>query len=101
MLASVAHALENAGDYDYSDAVVSDSLMQASTLMLESGLLLREEMQIHIEALEEYSESFDAEVKPIVVEIDGIQHRLTGTARAMYEDWRELLRRIFSEETGL
>ena len=37
----------------------------------------------------------------MVVEIDGIQHRLTGTARAQYEDWRGLLRRIFKEETGL
>ena len=58
-------------------------------------------MRIHAEALEEYSESFDAEVKPMVVEIGGIQRRLTGTATAQYEDWRELLRQIFTEETGL
>ena len=61
----------------------------------------REEMRVHTEALEEYSESFDAEVKPITIEIDGIQRRLTGTATAQYEDWRELLRQIFTEETGL
>ena len=99
MVASVGHALGSDGGY--SDAVVSDTLLHASTEILESGLLRGEEMQIHIEALEEYSESFDAEVKPMVVEIDGIQHRLTGTASAQYEDWRELLRRIFDEETGL
>ena len=101
MIASVAHALENYDDYDYSDAVVTDSLMQVSVELLESAQLRREEMRVHAEALEEYSESFDAEVKPITVEIDGIQRRLTGTATAQYEDWRELLRQIFKEETGL
>ena len=101
MIASVAHALENQNDYDYSDAVVTDSLIQVSVELLESAQLRREEMRVHAEALEEYSESFDAEVKPITVEIDGIQRRLTGTATAQYEDWRELLRQIFNEETGL
>ena len=101
MIASVAHALENQNDYDYSDAVVTDSLIQVSVELLESAQLRREEMRVHAEALEEYSESFDAEVKPMVVEIDGVQRRLTGTATAQYEDWRELLRQIFNEETGL
>ena len=101
MIASVAHALENQDDYDYSDAVVTDSLIHVSVELLESAQLRREEMRVHAEALEEYSESFDAEVKPITVEIDGIQRRLTGTATAQYEDWRELLRQIFADETGL
>ena len=97
--ASAAHALENHDDY--SDAVVTDSLMQLSIELLESAQVRRQEMRVHTEALEEYSESFDAEVKPMVVEIGGIQRRLTGTATAQYEDWRELLRQIFTEETGL
>ena len=101
MIASVAHALENQDDYDYSDAVVTDSLIHVSVELLESAQLRREEMRVHAEALEEYSESFDAEVKPITVDIDGIQRRLTGTATAQYEDWRELLRQIFADETGL
>ena len=103
MIASVALALMEAAvsEGDYSDTVVTDSLMQVSIGLLESAQLRREEMRVHAEALEEYSESFDAEVKPITVEIDGIQRRLTGTATAQYEDWRELLRQIFTEETGL
>ncbi|MDE0006575.1 MAG: hypothetical protein OXQ29_28125 [Rhodospirillaceae bacterium] len=98
VIASVA--LELASDGDFSDRVASDSLMYASAQMLESGQLRREEMRIHIEALEEFSESLDAQLKPMIVEIDGIEHRLTGTAESQYEDWRELLRRIFVEETG-
>jgi hypothetical protein len=36
----------------------------------------------------------------MVVEIQGTQHRLTGTADAQYEEWRQLLRQIFISESG-
>jgi hypothetical protein len=36
----------------------------------------------------------------MVVEIQGTQHRLTGTADAQYEEWRQLLRQIFIRESG-
>ena len=81
MIASVALALENHDDF--SDTVVTDSLMQVSIELLESAQVRRGEMRIHAEALEEFSESFDAEVKPMVVEIDGIQRRLTPTGCRM------------------
>ena len=41
MIASVAHALENQNDYDYSDAVVTDSIIQVSVELLESAQLRR------------------------------------------------------------
>jgi hypothetical protein len=34
------------------------------------------------------------------VEIQGTQHRLTGTADAQYDEWRQLLRQIFVSESG-
>ncbi len=46
------------------------------------------------------SSSFDDEVKPMVVDIEGTQHRFTGTAEAQYEEWRELLRQLYLSETG-
>jgi hypothetical protein len=55
---------------------------------------------LHTETLEELSQDFDDTVKPMVVEIQGTQHRLTGTAEAQYEEWRQLLRQIFVEESG-
>jgi hypothetical protein len=36
----------------------------------------------------------------MVVEIEGTQHRLTGTAEIQYEEWRELLRQLYLAETG-
>jgi hypothetical protein len=36
----------------------------------------------------------------MVVEVEGEQRRLTGTAEAQYEAWRKLLREIYEAETG-
>ena len=44
--------------------------------------------------------SFNAEAEPLVVEIEGQTRRLTGTAEERYQEWRRLLREIYSTETG-
>ena len=53
----------------------------------------------HELALVELSGRSDAELEPMVVEIDGFQHRFTGTAEAHYEEWRELPRQLFKHAT--
>ena len=99
ILASVVYGLNSDGDF--ADRVVRDSIMYMSMEMLQSGMLRRQEKQLHSSVLEELSVGFDEEVKPMVVEIEGVQHRFTGTAQVQYEDWRDLLRQIYVEETGL
>ena len=99
IVASVLYGASSDGDF--SDRILRDSIMHMSMEMLQSGMLRREEKQLHSSTLEELSVSFDEEVKPMVVEVEGIQHRFTGTAEAQYEDWRELLRQIYVEETGI
>ena len=99
ILASVVYGVNSDGDF--ADRVVRDSIMYMSMEMLQSGMLRRQEKQLHSSALEELSVGFDEEVKPIVVEIEGNQHRLTGTIEANYEDWREQLRQIYFDLTGL
>ncbi|MDE0371239.1 MAG: hypothetical protein OXI73_01650 [Rhodospirillales bacterium] len=98
IVGSVAYEL--ASDGDLMDDVISDTLMYSGASLLNSAELHRQEKQIHVSALEELSQSFDEEIKPIVVEIEGVQHRFTGTVEAQYEDWRELLRQIYLQETG-
>ena len=99
IVASVLYGASSDGDF--SDRILRDSIMHMSMEMLQSGMLRREEKQLHSSTLEELSVSFDEEVKPMVVEVEGTQHRFTGTAEAQYEDWRELLRQIYVEETGI
>ena len=55
---------------------------------------------LHLEAIAELSESFGNEAAPMVVNVEGQERRLTGTAEAQYESWRRLLREIYEAETG-
>jgi len=54
----------------------------------------------HINTIAELSQSFGAQAAPMVVNVEGQERRLTGTAEAQYEGWRRLLREIYQAETG-
>ena len=64
------------------------------------GIRQRSEANLHIDAIAELSESFGTEAAPMVVNVEGQERRLTGTAAAQYESWRKLLREIYKAETG-
>ena len=55
---------------------------------------------LHLDAIAELSESFGNEAAPMVVNVEGQERRLTGTAEAQYERWRQLLREIYEADTG-
>jgi len=99
IVASVLYGANSDGDF--SDRVLRDAMMYMGMDMIRTGAVRRQEKQLHTSSLEELSSSFDDEVKPMVVEIEGTQHRFTGTADVQYEEWRELLRQIYQSETGL
>ena len=94
-------------------SMVAGTDVQASTdglrqLMLLGGLMVAKsgfdkdgEKQIHIDAMEELGTSFEAEVSPMVVEVDGEVHRLNGSVEGQYAGWRDLLQRIHRSETSL
>ncbi len=56
--------------------------------------------KIHEEALKELANSFDSEVAPIVVQVEGEVIKLSGSLDERYDQWRTILRRIYAEETG-
>ncbi len=64
------------------------------------GFRRNSEAGLHIDAIAELSESFGAEAAPMVVNVEGQERRLTGTAEAQYESWRKLLKEIYEAETG-
>ena len=65
-----------------------------------SGFNISKEAEIHEAAIQELSESFSSEMKPIVMEFEGKQYELTGSAEEQFKQWRELLRKIYYAETG-
>jgi hypothetical protein len=67
---------------------------------LRSGFGISTEADMHKESLRELGESFDSEVEPLVVEVEGQTRRLTGSAEDKYREWRRILREIYAAETG-
>jgi len=64
------------------------------------GFNISKQAEIHRMAIQELSESFGSEMKPVVMEFKGKEYELTGSAEEQYKHWRELLRKIYYEETG-
>lgn len=73
----------------------------AGALAIQSGLQKREEAKIHVEALEEVSDSLDAEIEPHSVELEDRTVTLSGTVNDQYRQWQRILREIHKEETGM
>ena len=84
---NVNRGLQNMGVYEGLNRIIG-------------GIRQNSEASLHIDAIAELSESFGAEAAPMVVNVEGQERRLTGTAEAQYESWRKLLREIYEAETG-
>ena len=92
--------LENNSGGVWDSAVLRDILVLGGFEVVMSGVSITKEAQMHAAALDELGKSFSAEVRPVVVRVEGETVRLTGTAEEQYKKWRELLRKIYTEETG-
>lgn len=100
ILAAIAYGSNSSND-SYSDYLIQQGVTYIGMEMIRSGAIRRQERRMHTETLEELSLSFDESVEPLVVDIQGTQHRLTGTVDTQYAEWRELLKQLFVSETGL
>ena len=70
-------------------------------LRFKSGLDMRAEIKMHSESLKQLGQSFQGEVQPIVVDIEGRTLQLKGSAEDQYAEWRQLLKELYESETGL
>jgi hypothetical protein len=75
-------------------------LFTTGALLYKNGMAISDEADIHNEAIRELGDSLQAEVSPMVVEIEGRTVELTGSIEEQYQKWRELLREIYINETG-
>jgi hypothetical protein len=69
--------------------------------VLQAGMQQAQEKALHEAALKELAVSVDGDVAPLLVEVEGHQLRLTGSAEKQFTEWRELLHRVFTVETGV
>ncbi len=103
-IAAIAGAIAIEASGNSSNAggrVVRDVLVLGGAYAIKTGFDKDSETEIHRDAIEELGESFTSEAQPLVVEVEGETHELTGSAEAQYSQWRGLLKQIYTIETGL
>ncbi len=89
------------GGNSTAERVVRDAALIGGVAAIQAGVGTRKEAKIHVQALQELGASFDGEVEPMVIEVDGRVLRLSGSVETQYETWRHLLSSIWADETGL
>jgi len=85
---------------DFSAPVLGGTIVLIGGQVFVSGVNISSQAEMHKTAIQELSESFDNEMKPLVMEFQGKTYELTGSAEEQYRRWRELLRQIYAAETG-
>lgn len=80
---------------------VGEVAIMGGVLAVQDSFQKGEEAKMHREALRELAASFDADVAPILIDVEGEVLRLTGSVETQYESWRQILRQIFATEVGL
>jgi hypothetical protein len=83
-----------------TSSILRDTLVLGGAYAIKSGFDKDSETGIHRDAIIELDESFSSEARPLVVEVEGETHELTGSAEVQYAQWRALLKRIYASETG-
>jgi hypothetical protein len=97
-----AIALEafSGGEFRSHTSSLRSLMLAGGVYALKTGLDKASETGIHRAAIKELDDSFAAEVGPLLVEVEGEVHELTGSAERQFGEWRRLLKRIYAAESG-
>jgi len=82
-------------------AAASTAAVIGGMYAFKSGLDQRAEIKSHTESLKQLGDSFQSEVQPMVVDVEGRTLQLKGSAEDQYAEWRMLLKQLYENETGL
>jgi hypothetical protein len=85
---------------DAAATAASEVAVLAGTLAVQSAIKSHGEAKMHAAALREMAVSLDAEVQPVLVEVEGRTKTLEGNAETQFTAWRALLSEIFTADTG-
>jgi hypothetical protein len=85
----------------YAGQAAATGAIFGGAYAVKSGFDKGAEVKMHSDSLKQLGESFQAEVQPLVVEVEGRTLQLKGTAEEQYHEWRRLLRELYENETGV
>jgi hypothetical protein len=101
ILGAIAIEALGGSDTRVSTGTMRDVMVIGGLYSIKQGIDTNAQSTIHQGAIEELGQSFSIEAKPLVIDVEGEEHELTGSAEAQYQQWRELMKRIYASETGL
>jgi hypothetical protein len=84
----------------YVGQAVGTAAVFGGAYAIKSGFDKGSEVKMHSESLKQLGESFQSEIQPMVVEVDGKTLQLKGTADEQFIEWRKLLKDLYENETG-
>ena len=82
-------------------AGAKDVLILGGIAAINAGFEDGKEAGIHKAALSELGDSFEGEVTPLLVDVDGRVVQLTGSAEVQFQQWRKLLHEIAEADAPL
>jgi hypothetical protein len=85
----------------YAGQAAATGAIFGGAYAVKSGFDKGAEVKMHSDSLKQLGESFQAEVQPMVVEVEGRTLQLKGTAEEQYHEWRRLLKELYENETGV
>jgi hypothetical protein len=85
----------------YAGQAAATGAIFGGAYAIKSGFDKGAEVKMHSDSLKQLGESFQAEVQPMVVEVEGRTLQLKGTAEEQYHEWRRLLKELYENETGV
>ena len=85
----------------YDDHGMKDVMIIGGIAAVNAGFQDDKEKGIHKASLSELADSFDGEITPLLVDVDGKVVQLTGSAEGQYQKWRSLLQQIAETDAPL
>ena len=91
------------GRYEADTSIASDAGTATAAVggfAIKSGLEKKQQASAYNESVAEMGSSLEAEIAPQVIELEDRTITLTGTVQAQYQQWQELLQKIYQQERG-
>jgi hypothetical protein len=99
--AIIAGVVAGTNSNTYVGSAAATAGIMGGVYAVKSGFDKAAEAKMHSDSLKQLGQSFQSEVQPMVVEVEGRTLQLTGTAEEQFHEWRRLLKELYENETGI
>ena len=98
LMAAAASSASNTDYGDYNSGAIVAATVGAG--LIASAVGNSQEAKVHESTINEVSQSFDGEIAPKVVEMEGLQVKLEGNIENQFSQWQTVLADIYESESS-